>query len=308
MPRTEPISAITPPAAGATTAPPGPAAETRPRGAGFDVLTLMCGLWLLTLAVVALVAPLLPLGEHQDSALTLAEPIYAPPDLASAHPLGTNALGLDLLARVIYGARISLVVCISAVLIGMAVGGIVGITAGYLRGKVDVVIGVLTNSLLAVPTLIMLIALASVLRPTPQNMVIALSLVAVPGMIRVARAQTLALSQREYVTVARALGARRSRVILRELLPNVALAIIPLGMIYISALIVAEASLSFLGIGIRPPQPTWGNMIAEGQDGKMEQYPFLVIVPAFFLFLTVFSFNLIGERLRKVWDTRQVKL
>ncbi|MBF8186298.1 ABC transporter permease [Nonomuraea sp. K274] len=277
-------------------------------GAGFDLLNWLCAIWLIALAVLALIAPLLTLGEHEDSALTLLEPIYAPPDLSSTHPLGTNALGLDMLARVIYGARVSLTVCISAVLVGMAIGGILGITAGYLRGKVDMVIGVFTNSLLSVPTLIMLIALASVLRPTPQNMVIALSLVAIPGMIRVARAQTLALSQREYVTVARALGAKRSRIIVRELLPNVALAIIPLGMIYISALIVAEASLSFLGIGIRPPQPTWGNMIAEGQDGKMEEHPFLVIVPAFILFLTVFSFNLIGERLRKVWDTRQVKL
>nr|WP_246401793.1 ABC transporter permease [Jiangella mangrovi] len=190
----------------------------------------------------------------------------------------------------------------------MTVGGLIGITAGYLRGKVDVVVGIVTNSLLAVPTLIMLIALASVLRPTPFTMAIALALVATPGMIRVARANTLALAQREYVTVARALGARRSRIIVRELLPNVALSIIPLGMIYISALIVAEASLSFLGIGIQAPRPTWGNMISEGQAGVMEQHPFLVVVPAVALFLTVFSFNLIGERLRGRWDTRQVKL
>lgn len=274
----------------------------------FDLLQWCCAAWLVLLVLAAVLAPLLPLQEAQDASTTLLEPVYQPPDLMSIHPLGTNALGLDLLARVIYGARVSLTVSISAVLIGTLVGGTLGVVAGYLRGKVDTVIGVFTNTLLAVPALILLVALATVLRPNPLNMTLALSLVAIPGLIRVTRANTLALAQREFVTVASALGAKPARIIFRELMPNVLLSVLPLCLVYVSSLIVAEASLSFLGIGLRPPQPTWGNMIGEGLNGKMEDYPHLVYVPAAVLFLTVFSLNLLGERLRKHWDKREVSL
>ena len=277
-------------------------------GPGFDLLRWCCVVWLALLVLAAVVAPLLPLAEAEDAALTLAEPIFQAPVLLSDHPLGTNGLGLDLLARVIYGARVSLTVSISAVIIGTIVGSMLGVSAGYLRGKVDVVVGLFTNTLLAVPALILLVALATVLRPSPLNMALALSLVAIPGLIRVTRANALAYGQREFVTVAHALGAKRGRIIFRELMPNVLLSVLPLSLVYVSALIVAEASLSFLGIGLRPPQPTWGNMIAEGLNGRMEEYPHLVYVPAAVLFLTVFSLNLLGERMRKRWDKREVAL
>ncbi|GGO18797.1 ABC transporter permease [Microbispora bryophytorum] len=273
-----------------------------------DLLLWLCGAWLAVLILAAITAPVLGLQEAQDAAKTLLEPVYQPPSLGSAHPLGTNALGLDMLSRIIYGARVSMAVSISAVLIGTFVGGTLGVVAGYLRGTVDRIIGTLTNTLLAVPALILLIALATVLRPSALNMALALSLVAIPGMIRVTRANTLAFAQREFVTVAQALGAGRARIVFRELMPNVLLSVVPLCLVYVSALIVAEASLSFLGIGLRPPQPTWGNMIGEGLNGKMEDYPHLVYVPAAVLFLTVFSFNLLGERMRKRWDKREVSL
>lgn len=273
-----------------------------------DLLLWFCITWITVLILAAVLAPLLPLGEAQEASRTLLVPVNQPPLTVEGHPLGTNALGLDILARLVYGARISLTVSVLAVAIGTAVGALLGIVAGYLRGFADAFIGILTNALLAVPTLILLIALAAVIRPNVVTLTLILALVTIPGLIRVARANTLPVAQREFVTVARALGAGKARIIFRELMPNVLLAMIPLCFVYVSALIVAEASMGFLGIGIRQPTPTWGNMIAEGLGGKMEQYPHLVYIPATVLFLTVFSFNLIGERVRKRWDKREVSL
>ena len=268
-------------------------------GGDFDLTFVLSGVWLTVLILAALIAPLLPLGEYKDTTKTLGEKGYAPPSLFSDHPLGTNNFGLDLLSRSIYGARASLIVAVAAVIIGILIGGILGICAGYFRGKTDAIIGVFTNSLLAVPALILLIALGSVLEPNLRNISFALALLAIPSMIRIARANTIAFASREFVLAARAMGATRWRVMLRELAPNVALPLLSLGMVMISVLIVAEASLSFLGLGIKPPNPTWGNMIAEGQGGVFEQHPFIVLVPGVFLFLTVFAFNIVGEKAQK---------
>ncbi|WP_182346313.1 ABC transporter permease [Tomitella gaofuii] len=268
-------------------------------GGDFDLTFVLSGVWLVVLILAAILAPVLPLGEYKDTTATLGAKGYQPPSLFSDHPLGTNNFGLDLLARCIYGAQASLIVAVAAVVIGIVVGGAVGICAGYFRGKTDTVIGVLTNSLLAVPALILLIALASVLEPNLRNISFALALLAIPSMIRIARANTIAFASREFVLAARAMGASRWRVMVRELAPNVALPLLSLGMVMISVMIVAEASLSFLGLGIKPPNPTWGNMIAEGQGGVFEQHPFIVLVPGVFLFLTVFAFNIVGEKAQK---------
>lgn len=277
-------------------------------GAGFDLTAWTCATWVVLLVLAALLAPVLPLGEHQDIADTLDAPVLARPDLLSAYPLGTNNFGLDMLARVLHGARASLIVSLGAVVIGTVVGSALGILSGFFRKTTDTVIGILTNSLLAVPPLILLIALATVLEPNLRNIALALSLLAIPSVIRIARASTLSFAQREFVLAARAMGASRSRLMLRELLPNVALPLASYGMVMISVLIVAEASLSFLGLGIKPPEPSWGNMIAEGQGDTFGQDPHIVLVPGTVLFLTVFSLNLLGEKARKRFDPRQAKL
>lgn len=277
-------------------------------GRSFDLTLWLSVAWLGLLILVAIIAPLLPLSEWVDVSKTLDEPSYAGIDILSEHPLGTNNFGLDLLARSIYGARTSLIVALSAVLIGTAVGGVVGIVAGYFRKKVDRVVTVATNAVLAVPPLILLIALAAVLEPNLRNISIALSLLTIPSMVRLARANTMAFAEREFVVAAQAMGASRWRVMSRELLPNVLLPMLSLAMVMISVLIVAEASLSFLGLGVPPPQPTWGNMIAEGQGSVFEEHPQIVLVPGVFLFLTVFSFNLVGEKARKRWDPRSGQL
>ncbi len=278
-------------------------------GPDFDLTYIVSLVWLIALIVAALIAPLLPLAEHKDTVKTIGASGFQEPKLFSDHPLGTNNHGLDLLARSIYGARTSLIVAVSAVAIGIIVGGALGILAGYFRGRVEAVIGILTNTLLAVPALILLIALASVLETNLRNVSFALALLAIPSMIRIARANTLVFSQREFVLAARAMGATRWRVMIREIAPNVALPLLSLGMVMVSVLIVAEASLSFLGLGIKPPEPTWGNMIAEGEGGQFEKHPFIVLVPGVFLFLTVFSFNIVGEKAQQATGgAREVKL
>lgn len=278
------------------------------RGARPDILLWLCCGWLALLTVVALLAPLLPLGEHVDVVKALDAPIYQPPQLLSEYPLGTNNYGLDMLARSIYGARTSLVIALSAVAIGTVVGGSIGVVAGFLRSGVDSVIGIVTNALLAVPPLVLLIALATVLEPKLRNVAFALALLTIPSMIRLARANTIAFAQREFVLAARAMGATKLRIMVRELVPNVVLPIFSMMVVMISVLIVAEASLSFLGFGVQAPEPTWGNMIAEAEGGTMEEYPHIVLVPGVFLFLTVFSFNLLGEKAQKRWDPRSAKL
>ena len=286
----------------------GSALGKRLYGDAFDFSFWFSVTWLAVLGLAVVLAPWLPLGEHLDVANTLDQPVNASPDPFSANPLGTNLFGLDLLSRSVYGARSSLVIAVTAVVIGTVIGGTIGMVAGYFQKSVDRVVGIFTNSLLAVPPLILLIALATVLEPKIRNIAFALSLLTIPGMVRLARATTMLYAPREFVVAARALGATRARILFRELLPNVLLPILSLAIVMISILIVAEASLSFLGLGIEPPEPTWGNMIAEGEGSVFEDYPHIVLVPGAFLFLTVFAFNLVGEKARRRWDPRSVKL
>lgn len=279
------------------------------RGRPVDVVFWLGMTWLVLILGSAALAPWLPLGNHDDSVAGLTAPIFAEPGgLGAEYPLGTNNYGLDVLSRAVHGARTSILVALLAVLIGTTVGGLVGMVSGFVRGTTDRVVGVLSNALLAVPPLILLIALGTVLDPSVRSIAFALSLLTIPSMVRLARANTITVAQREFVLAARALGAGRVRLLLREVLPNVVLPVLSLAVVMISVLVVAEASLSFLGIGIEQPAPTWGNMIAEGQGGVMEDHPYIVVVPGICLFLTVFSFNLLGEKAQQRWDPRSAKL
>lgn len=274
-----------------------------------DVLVWLAAGWLIALAVVALLAPVLPLGESEDVAKSLFDPIYQAPLEDMSHPLGTNANGLDMLSRAIYGARSSLTISLLAVSIGLLVGGAIGVIAGMFRRTTDTVVSIFTNALLAVPPLILLIVLSTILDPGVRNVAFALAVLTIPTMVRLARANTIAYSQREFVLAARAMGATPRRIMLRELVPNVIPPMSSMAVLVISGLIVAEAALSFLGLGIRPPAPTWGNMISEVRSGDtMTEHPFILLVPGAFLFLTVFSFNLLGEKAQQRWDPRKAKL
>lgn len=274
-----------------------------------DLLLWLCLLWIAVLGVSAVLAPWLPLPEGRNASIALSEPTFVEPFKYGDHPLGTNNAGLDMLTRAIFGARTSMAISLTAISIGVTVGGLIGVVAGFYRKGVDRTIGIFTNAVLAVPPLILLIALASILDPGIRNMAFALALLTIPGMVRIARASAISFSQREFVLAARGMGASRARIMLRELVPNVAPPLFSMAVVTISALIVAEASLSFLGLGIPQPEPTWGNMISEAQAGNtMENHPFILLVPGFFLFMTVFSFNLLGEKAQQRWDPRSAKL
>lgn len=263
--------------------------------------------WTVLIVVLALIADLLPLKAHDDVQASLLQPSLARPDLFSPYPLGTDRQGFDLLAQAIYGARVSLLVGIGAVSLGMLIGSGIGMAAGYYRGKTDTTIGLFTDALLAFPPLILLLGMVSVLNPSTLNVTLALALLSIPTYIRLSRANTMVFAQREFVLAAQSLGAGGRRIITRELLPNVILPLFSFAFIVIGSAIVAEAGLSFLGLGIPKPTPTWGNMINGGQ-GNFQRDPHVVFVPGIVLFMTVFSFNRIGEKARKAWDPRGARL
>jgi peptide/nickel transport system permease protein len=285
-------------------APAAPDAPEAPARSGrADVALWLAAAWIVVLVVAAVAAPLLPLGEHRDTAATLAEPALARPALLSEHPLGTNNLGLDELARVVYGARASLLMALLASAIGLVVGGAVGIVAGAQRGWLDRALSTVNNAFLAFPPLVLLLAFAAVMERDARNIALALGALSIPVNLRLARANAMTVAQEEFVEAARVMGASRPRILVREILPNVLPQLLSYALIVMAVLLVAEASLSYLGLGVQPPDPSWGNMMAEGDGGMFEENPHLVLVPGGAMFTTVLAFNLVGERLRQRWDT-----
>lgn len=276
-------------------------------GTTFETDFWLCAGWLGLVVVLAVFADLLPLAESRDPSLTLTEPSRARPDLFSEHPLGTDTQALDILGGVIYGARVSLTVSVVAVAVGTILGGLIGVASGFFGGKVDGTVGILTDSLLAFPPLILLLALVTALDPNIITISLALALLGIPTYTRLARANTLSFTQREFVLAARAMGAKPWRIILRELIPNVVRPLLSYSFIIIAVLIVAEASLSFLGVGIQRPTPTWGNMIAAGQN-EIESTPHIVFIPGTVMFVTVFCLNRVGDKARALWDPKQSSL
>ena len=262
--------------------------QSRPRW-----LVYLGATWLLAIIIAAVFGPWLGL------------PDYGPPlGKARSGPDGTlrGAARVrrnrpQLLSRVVNGARVSLLVGAISGLIGFVVGTTLGLLAGFLRGRVDTLVSFLADGLLAFPPLVLLLAVASVLEPSVTTLIVALSIVVVPTFTRLSRANTLRWSSREFVTAATNMGAGPLRLMMREILPNLVPSVAAYLPIVIAALIVAEGSLSFLGLGIPPPTPSWGGMINSGQ-GFLAKYPLLVIVPATAIFLTVFSLNVVGDHLR----------
>lgn len=258
-------------------------------------------LWLLAIVLAAVLAGILPIKGYGEADFNH---IRQGPGLRWPEPLGTDALGRSELSRVIYGARVSLAVGFLSVAIGFVVGTSLGIIAGYFRGKVEAVINIVTDTLLAIPPLVLLLGITVVLTPSLRNLVVGLAVLGTPTFTRLARASTLTVSRREFVAAAQILGAPRWRVVLREITPNVLLPVGSFCAEIIGVFIVAESSLSFLNLGVPPPQPTWGGMIAEGYP-DLSTAPALTFVPTVALFLTVFSFKIVGDRLRSRLDLRE---
>jgi peptide/nickel transport system permease protein len=248
---------------------------------------------------VAIFADVLPLPSPTDMDMLEKRAPYS-----MQHWLGTDSLGRDELARVIYGARISLVVGLCAPIIGITVGGALGLLAGYFRGRFESIVVGSMDVLLAFPPLILALAVSAYLGQSILNLTLILGMLGVPAFMRVARAATLTLARREFVIAAQALGATHARILLRELLPNVMLPLFAFFLLGVAVTIVAEGSLSFLGLGVPPPISSWGSMIGEGRE-SLEMAPRLAFIPAIAMFLTVLSFNFVGDTLRALTDPRQ---
>lgn len=284
------------------------------RGPNFQASLALSVTWLVALVLAAVFADLLPLRNHNNTSATIGVLGYARPDLFSEHPLGTNNFGLDLLARAIYGARVSLLTVALTVVVSLLIGGAIGVVAGYFRGAVDTVIGIVADAALAIPALVVLIAFAAMLGPptrVPEAVLktsTALAIVGIPTMIRLARANTLTVAQREFIHAARTLGARDRRIIVREIVPNVALPLVSYAFVVSAVLIVAEGSLSFLGLGPQQPEPSWGNMIAEGGLRDLRNHPHVALVPGAFMFATVYALNVVGDHARAAWSGREAKI
>lgn len=251
------------------------------------------------LFLVALFAPLI--SPHNPLAVSPDE-AYLPP-LSPGHLLGTDELGRDLLSRIIWGSRVSLPVGFVAVAVGLIGGGVVGMLSGYGGGAYDLLLMRLMDALLAFPGLILAIALVAAFGPGLRNAMIAIGVVAVPVYARLVRAVVLQLKQMEFIIATRSIGATPLRLILRHLIPNLLNPIIVQVSLSAGFAILAEATLSFLGLGAQPPTPDWGQMINTGAAFLVND-PWLAIVPGAAISITVYSFNLLGDSLRDALDPR----
>lgn len=269
--------------------------------------------WLALVVVLAVAAPLLPLDDPNESIGAIAR--QGPG--AEGHILGGDAIGRDMLTRTIYGARASLLVGVASIAIGLLVGGFAGLIAGYFRGRLDTILTGTFDILLAFPSLVLALSLVSFLRAEPESgakglstiqiVIIALGIVSIPLLARITRANTLTWAQRDFVLAARAQGAKNSRILLREVLPNVLPAMFSIALLGIAVAIIAEGGLSLLGVGVELPTPSWGNMIAEGR-GSLRNAPHIVFIPSIAIFLTVLALNYMGDVIRTHFDVRESAL
>ncbi len=251
------------------------------------------------LLVATLAAPLLSPQDPYE--MQLSQGLEAP---ETAHPFGRDKLGRDILSRVLHGGRISLTVGFAAVSVSVLLGVIIGGIAGYLGGVWDEAIMRVTDVFLAFPGILLAIALMSVLAPSLWNIVISLSVFGWVGYARLVRAQVLALREREFVTAAHAAGATPGRILTHHLLTNIISPVIVEASIGMAGAILAESGLSFLGLGIQPPEPSWGAMLAEGRDFLLVA-PHLTIYPGIAIALTVMGLNILGDGLRDLLDPTQ---
>ncbi|MFO7757054.1 MAG: ABC transporter permease [Roseovarius sp.] len=251
------------------------------------------------LTLVAIFAPLLaPHDPYAQSLMTRMEPpVFLGGDWA--HPLGTDHLGRDYLSRLIYGARVSLMIGVIAALISGVIGTTMGVAAGYFGGRVDMVVTFLINVRLAMPVVLVALAVVAILGGSLQVVIVVLGLLLWDRFAVVMRASTLQVRNREYVSAARAIGASTPRVILSEIMPNIANNLIVVITLEMAHAILLEAALSFLGLGVQPPTPSWGLMVSEGKNMMLFE-PWMVVIPGVVLFVLVLAINLMGDGLRDV--------
>lgn len=225
------------------------------------------------------------------------------PSFSPGHLLGTDPNGNDVLSRILYGGRNSLIVGVSVNLIGLLVGGTLGAVSAYAGGIVDTIVMRVLDVLIAFPSLVLVLAVAQSLGPSQLNTIFALAFFSIPATARISRSATLRLREQPFMSAAKLCGTSTWRMLFRHIAPNIAPQLITFSMLGMGIIIVIEGALSFLGLGIPAPAPSWGNMIAQGQQ-SLSATPMLVVWPSLALFLTVLAFNLLGETLRSRWSGR----
>ena len=283
-------------------------ADTRPKGALARLLQRKLALFGLVLIAVitgsALLAPWLapfaPDAQMFDGLTIEGAPL--PP--GGAYPWGTDLLGRDLFSRMLYGARTSLIIGVVANGLALLIGTLVGLTAGYFQGWIGSVLMRFTDLMMAFPALLLAICLAAIFQPSLWIVALVIALVNWVQTARVIYTETTALSQREFIAAERTLGAGTGRILFRHILPHLLPTIIVWGTLGISTTVLLEATLSFLGVGVQPPTPSWGNIIFENQT-YFQSAPWLVFIPGAAILLLALAFNLVGDALRDVLDPMQ---
>ena len=284
--------------------PATPATPKRRRGV-LGLAGWLSIIWLTLVTLGAVFASWLPLDAPNRA--DFHYPNNAAPGVGG-HLLGTDEFGQDIFSRLIYGGRVSLVVALGVLTIGMLVGGSIGLVAGFMRGRVETLLMAVVDIFLAFPALILLIAIVAFLGSDLKNVVVGISLVSIPAFARIARATTLTFSQREFVLAAEAAGASRRRILVREILPNVVLPLLAFGLLVVAIAIVAEGSLAFLGL-TSPNTISWGGMINGGRAAlQNENVAHTAMIPAGMMFFTVLAVNFLGDRFRAAFDVKDAAL
>lgn len=268
-------------------------ARRYPLGAVGAVIVL---LFVLTAVFANFIAPLDPLSTN--SRASLAKP-------GGSYWLGADFMGRDMFSRIVYGARISLAVAVGATLLGGVLGVAIGLMSGFLGGWFDLATQRLMDIMQSLPLLVMALVMAASLGPSLENTIIAIAIPLVPSVARVVRSSTLSLREQPFVEAARAVGMGELRIAIRHVLPNTLAPLIVLGTAQLGSAILTEASLSFLGLGIPEPYPSWGRMLSESAAEYVRTAPWLVIFPGVAISLTVFGTNLLGDALRDILDPRE---
>jgi peptide/nickel transport system permease protein len=292
----------------------GPQVRRRRKGLGFAAWLSIA--WMVFVVGGALLAPYLPLDDPKESITAIARKgPFSESGTAPGHLLGGDFNGRDMLSRLLWGGRVTLVVAAAAVLLGFLLGGALGLVGGYFRGRVDTVVSIVLDVFLSIPAVILALALVTILRTQPGDagqagldpevaLILALGIVSIPVLGRITRASALSWSEREFVLAAKAQGAKHRRIIFREVLPNVLPAMYSIALLGIAVAIVAEGTLSILGASVEPDTPTWGNMIAIGRQ-YINRAPHIVFEPALMIFFTVLALNMLGDVIRSRFDVRE---
>ncbi len=270
-------------------------------------LGVIGGMIILGMLICAVAAPwIAPFDPYdQDIMKRLQPPVFLEGG-SSEHLLGTDSVGRDTLSRIIYGTRISLTVGISAVLIQVVIGVLLGLLAGFYGGKIDSAISFLVNVMMGFPFILLAISLVAVIGPSLENIIFALGITGWPVFTRVSRVETIKLRESEFVLCARTLAFSTMRILIKHILPNLLPSILVLATVEVARAIIRESLLSFLGLGIQPPTPSWGMMLAQGRDYMLSEW-WLAAFPGFAIFLSALGINLLGDAMRDLLDPHMRK-